>query len=332
MYIMLSNRLTERSKRSFVRFWQLLSLAWVCSALLAVMAPPVLAAETNPGSLLEKHAAMRSQLASNVFNRPLVLDSVQTGNRVTGNAYAVLDVPFSLVNSNLKTPGQMCELVILHINTKYCRPAGASNPNLMMVNFGKKTAQQLDDTFALQFVMTANPPNPNFMRVQLNADKGPLGTSNYAISLAAVPLPNNKTFLHLQYAYGFGLAGRIAMQAYLSTAGSSKVGFTKIETNSNESNANAGANGGADGGANGGVYVGGMRGAVERNTMRYYLAIDAYLKSLSVPAHEQLDNRLEKWFDSTEQYPLQLHEADKASYLNMKKDEIERQKKGVPHI
>ena len=302
-----------------MRLRYLISMICAGFALSGLLTFPAKAAESNPATLMDKYAALRLSLVNNAFNRPLVLDSVQTANRVTGNAYAVLDVPFSLVNSNLKTPGQLCELVILHINTKYCRPAGASNPNLMMVNFGKKSAQSMGDTFALQFVMTTNPPNPNYMRVQLDAEKGPLGTSNYGISLAAVPLPDGKTFLHLQYAYGFGIAGRLAMQAYLSTAGSSKVGFTKISATSTNPN-------------DGNAYVGGMRGAVERNTMRYYLAIDAYLKSLSAPASQQLDNRLEKWFDSTEQYPLQLRETDKASYLSMKKDEIERQNKGAPQI
>ena len=104
------------------------------------------------------------------------------------------------------------------------------------------------------------------------------------------------------------------MQAYLSTAGSSKVGFTQV----------------ADASQNNKVYVGGMRGAVERNTMRYYLAIEAYSQSLNEPQAERQNVRLEKWFDSTEQYPLQLHETDKASYLAMKKDEIARQQSALP--
>jgi hypothetical protein len=104
------------------------------------------------------------------------------------------------------------------------------------------------------------------------------------------------------------------MKAYLSTPGSSKTGFTKLaQTDGKERS-----------------YVGGMRGAVERNTMRYYLAIEAYLLSMSAPQAEQQNSRLEKWFDSTEQYPLQLHETDKASYLAMKKEEIKRQQSAVP--
>ena len=49
---------------------------------------------------------------------------------------------------------------------------------------------------------------------------------DYRIDVEAVPLGAGRTFLHMRYAYGFGGVGRFAMQAYLATAGASKVGFT----------------------------------------------------------------------------------------------------------
>ena len=107
------------------------------------------------------------------------------------------------------------------------------------------------------------------------------------------------------------------MQAYLATAGSSKIGFTQVAAASLDHGTSK-------------AYVGGMRGAVERNTMRYYLAIDAYLLSLAAPPAQQLNTRLETWFDSTEQYSLQLRETDKASYLAMKKKEVQRQQSVLP--
>ena len=73
------------------------------------------------------------------------------------------------------------------------------------------------------------------------------------------------------------------------------------------------------------LYIGGIRGLVERNTMRYYLAIDAYLGSLSAPAAEQPERRFAAWFDATERYPRQLHEVDRDAYLRMKRSEYRRQ-------
>jgi hypothetical protein len=147
---------------------------------------------TNPdqaaNALRNKYASLSSALSNNAFARPLSLDSVQTSNRVTGNAYAVLDAPFSLV-SNVKNPRQLCDMIILHINTKYCRPTSDTSPSVLMVNFGKKTAQSIDDTFALEFAMATTTASAHFLQVSLNAEKGPLGTSNYGIELAAIPLP-----------------------------------------------------------------------------------------------------------------------------------------------
>ena len=64
---------------------------------------------------------------------------------------------------------------------------------------------------------------------------------------------------------------------------------------------------------------------VERNTMRYYLAIDAYLSKLNTPANQQLEQRLQSWYRSTEEYPRQLHEVELNEYLTMKRDEYQRQ-------
>ena len=135
------------------------------------------------------------------------------------------------------------------------------------------------------------------------ADTGPFSTRDYRIQLQAIPLAGgSQTFLHLRYSYGIGIAARLAMQGYLATLGSGKVGFTRA----------------------GSGYIGGMRGAVERNTMRYYLAIDAYLASLAAPPAQQRAKRLDTWFDATEQYARQLHEVERADYLAMKQSEFRR--------
>ncbi len=120
-------------------------------------------------------------------------------------------------------------------------------------------------------------------------------------------MANGRTFMRLHYAYSFGAAARLATQGYLATGGSSKVGFTRV------------AIGGKPG------YVHGLRGVVERNTMRYYLAVESYLGSLAQPPRRQFVNRTEHWFDATEQYRVQLHEMDRSAYLSMKRSEYARQ-------
>jgi hypothetical protein len=268
--------------------------------------------DSNATALLQKHAALAGQLAKNPYRRPLVLESAENATTVSGDAYAVLDSPFSTVSTTFKNPNQWCEVLILHINTKYCRAGAGTNPNVLKVNIGKKSAQPLADAFALEFAFKQVAASPDFMAAQLNAKKGPLGTSNYRMEFSAVPLPEGKTFMHLRYSYGYSVTSRLAMQGYLATLGRDKVGFTAIGKTLPP------------------AYVGGVRGAVERNTMRYYLAIEAYLASLGRPPLQQLDARLQYWFDATEEYSEQLHEVARDSYFIMKKEEYRRQQSAVP--
>ena len=69
----------------------------------------------------------------------------------------------------------------------------------------------------------------------------------------------------------------------------------------------------------------GIRGALERNTMRYYLAIDAYLNALGSPASMRFEQSLELWFADTERYSRQLREVSHDDYITMKRGQYRRQ-------
>jgi hypothetical protein len=127
--------------------------------------------------------------------------------------------------------------------------------------------------------------------------------------LEAVALEDGQTFIHFSYSYGYGLVGRLAIQAYLDTIGRNKVGFSVAST-------------AADGRP---VYVGGRRGLIERNSMRYFLAIDAYLGTRSAPPPARFEKSLRNWFAAVERYPRQLHEMELNEYLDMKRKEYRRQ-------
>ena len=270
--------------------------------------------ESKATTLQEKYAALSQELIKNQYRRPLFLESTETSNKVSSTAYAVLDSSFSSVSATLKQPGLWCEVLILHLNTKYCYANADPSTATIKVNIGKKTPQPLPDTFSLDFSFSLIESSSNYLAVQLNADKGPLSTTDYRLELQAVPLAGGKTFMYLRYSYGFGTTGRLAMQTYLATLGRGKIGFTQVSQEQKSG------------------FVGGMRGAVERNTMRYYLAIEAYLASLKQAPANQLNTRFNHWFDATEEYPEQLREVEKASYLAMKKDEYQRQQSAPSKI
>ena len=262
----------------------------------------------DAASLLARHAELAPQLQNNQFQRPLVLQSTETPTSLKGDIYAVLDYPFATVSTAFNGPEHWCDMLILHLNTKYCRATGQGARSQLQVNVGKKHDQPLADAYRVNFNLAVATSAPDYLDVVLSARDGPMGTSDYRILLQAVALPNGRTFMHLTYSYAYGLAARIAMKAYLSTVGSEKVGFTR-------------AQGGSDA-----QYIGGVRGVVERNTMRYYLAIDAYLAALAVPEAQQLDRRLQTWFAATERYPRQLREVTRDEYIEMKRSEVARQR------
>lgn len=262
--------------------------------------------------LRAKSEDLKVRLADNQFGRPLVLESLESASVVEGNVYAVLDSPFATVSRTFSNPQRWCDVMILHINTKYCRAAQSAAPTHLKVSIGRKTPQQLRDAFALDFEYALIAAAADYFSVRLSSEKGPLGTSNYRIEFQAVPLADNRTFVRLRYAYGYGVASRVAMQTYLATVGRGKVGFTS-----------AGPRGGN-------AFIGGMRGAAERNIMRYYLAIEAYQASLANPEDERLEASLERWFSATERYPKQLHEVDRSSYVAMKRLEYKRQQSEEP--
>ncbi|MFC5473813.1 hypothetical protein [Paraherbaspirillum soli] len=293
------------------RVWSsaLSCLRWLL-LICAAAAAGVALAESDPGATLHaKYASLEEQLQRNQFGRPLVLDSVETPNRLKGDIYAIVEYPLDAVNTGLNNPDHWCDVMLLHINTKYChalaQPAGA----ILRVNIGKKTPEELADTERIEFNYSVAAATSEYVQIRLNAKDGPLGTSDYHIQLETMALPNAKTFLHLTYSYAMNFSARLAMQTYLGTIGSSKVGFTVIGKR-------------ADGQPN---YVGGVRGMVERNTMRYFLAIDSFLGAASAAPAAQFEKRLQDWFTAVERYPRQLHEMDREQYLQMKRAEYLRQ-------
>ena len=266
-------------------------------------------AQSGAAALRTSYSAMSEQLRQNQFGRPLVLDSAESSNDIKGDIYAVVDHPFASVSAALNEAGEWCDVLILHLNTKYCGVTKKAQGAEVSMAVGKKFNQPLADAYRVDFAWQPVSATADYLEIQMHAPNGPLGTNNYRIMLQAVPVDGGRTFLHLRYSYGYGFAGRMAMKAYLATAGSDKIGFTVT---------------GKDAGGKP-QYIGGVRGVVERNTMRYYLAIDAYLGGLGSPAAGRLDKRLQTWFNSTERYAAQLHEMERGEYIEMKLAEYQRQ-------
>ncbi|RYF41593.1 MAG: hypothetical protein EOO25_09385 [Comamonadaceae bacterium] len=281
-------------------------LSLVAAGLLALTA---LNAAADAGELRAKYVEVKEQLRSNSYQRALYIDSAESGDTLRGDVYAVLDHPFGTVSEALKNPAQWCDILILPFNTKYCHAVDTQAGPGLQVRIGRKYDQPVKSAYKIDFGWRNVAASPTYFENRLNAGNGPLGTRDYRIVLAAIPLESGQTFVHLRYSYGYGMAGKLAMQGYLATIGADKIGFTVTGRDANGTP----------------QHIGGMRGAVERNAMRYYLAIDSYLDSLAAPPAQQAEKRIQHWFTETERYPRQLREMDRGTYVSMKRQEVERQ-------
>jgi hypothetical protein len=99
------------------------------------------------------------------------------------------------------------------------------------------------------------------------------------------------------------------MGLYLAARGGGDVGFTIV----------------GDPNAKAPRFIRGERGAVERQTARYYFAIEAHLRALVAPRDQRFEKSLGFWFAANERYPRQLHEMRYEKYVAMKRREYARQ-------
>ena len=262
-------------------------------------APACCSSPAGAQALRARFTELGPRLASNPYGRPIHVESRESDTSLKGEVYAVIDHPFAAVRDSLQRSSSWCEVMLLPFNTKGC----SAEADALHVHVGRKKDTPLPDAFRVDFRYAVKSRDEDYLAVSLDAPTGPIGTRDYRIALEAAPLENGRTFLHFSYSYGFGAMSRMAMSTYLATAGADKVGFSRDAE---------------------GNLVRGVRGVVERNTMRYFLAIDAFLDSLATSPDARVEKRLREWFAATERYPRQLHEMDADEYLVMKRREYAR--------
>ena len=106
-----------------------------------------------------------------------------------------------------------------------------------------------------------------------------------------------------------GDAATAAQKLYFATLAANKVGFSVV---------------GEDWRGNP-EFVGGQQGALERNIVRYLLALEIYLLKHEIEGLAGLQKRAEDWYDATAQYKRQLYEVERDDYLDAKIREYQNQ-------
>ena len=260
------------------------------------------AAQSGAAALRGSYDKLAPSLANSPFGRPMVLTSSETEKSLKGEVYGVLDRPLAKVSAALDKPAHWCDMMMLHLNNRACR-LDAANKTLTL-SVVRKYDIPIDKAFELSFQGRLVSATPDYFEARLNSGKGPFGTSNYRIALEGIPLEGGKSFIHFSYAYDQSAATAVASKSYLATFGRGKVGFTAVgKQPSGEPE-----------------LVGGMLGLVERNAMRYFLAVDAYTE-----APDNFEKRLALWYSATQKYPLQLNDLTEAEYLQIKQADRQRQ-------
>ncbi|MFO0752803.1 MAG: hypothetical protein U0411_05710 [Thermodesulfovibrionales bacterium] len=264
---------------------------------------------SGSSALEEKYQRIKDALRDSPLGIPLLIESREEPDALQVDVYGVVDYPFERVGETFSVPAHWCDIVLLHLNVKACTFRKQDDQWHITLYSGRKYYQPPEDAYAVQYRFRVAARQPEYLSVSFFAEEGPLHTRDHRMELDAIPLEGGRSFLHLRYAYRHGFWARRALSAYFSTIGRGKAGFT-VSGRDEKGNP---------------VYVGGIQGAIERNAVRYYFAIEAYMDSLSAPPGERFEAGMNRWYDLTERFPRQLFEVEKGEYLVAKRREHKNQ-------
>jgi hypothetical protein len=263
------------------------------------------------GEMQNLYRSLQPRLAQSPFQRELALDSTEASERLSGDIYATLDAPLANLELVNRSPLRWCEILLLLSNTKSCVVGRQDEAPSLQMRMGTKGPQALATTTPMNFKFETSAPQATVLETRLSSNSGPMGTKDGTLRVQAIALGPHKSFIHLHYSYSSSLAGRLATGVYLQTLGRGKVGFSKEQA---EASRPADAH-----------WVGGVRGIIERNTMRYFMGLSCGLQFAGTDAPAQRFAQMAPcWYDETERYPQQLHELGRAEYLEMKGAEYAR--------
>jgi hypothetical protein len=270
---------------------------WAAALALAASFAQAAAASEEPG-LQQRLPALLALQPAAPFHRPLVLGSRVAGGEATATLEAVLDVPFADVRAVLADARRSCSMLILHIDVKGCTAGPGATVHLAVV---RRYDLPADQATAFHFDYQVDQDSAEAFSVLLHAERGPYGTSHYHMRFEAVPAGAARTAVRLGYGFHQSTTTGWALGFYFSTFGRGKVGFSQ-ETD----------------GKGGTQPVAGVRGLLERNLMRYFLAVEAASATPQPTTQADYERRLRRWHELAERYPRQLHDVTLEGYLALK--------------
>jgi len=269
----------------------------------AVPAVPTVAVPGRIAALRAEYAAAQGDLQASVFAEPLLLKVLDQPDRREADVMALAPRTLADVASVFRSAAGVCNLLVLHLNVRSCQ-GDADNPGGVVLTIGPMRSGLPGLGSTMRLALQPGEDTPGYFRARMTAADGPLGTHDLQLSLEAIAIDAGNTFVHVHYSQVGSTASTLAARLYLATAGRAKVGFTVVGRDA----------------AGRPLLVDGERAALERNTVRHYLALLAATGAgtRSGPPAARLEASLRAWHALTERHARQLHELDLAEYLHEK--------------
>lgn len=257
-------------------------------------------------TLQERYHQIKQGLTTTLPGTAISLASAEQDEALVAEVSSILHHPFEEVAAALAEAANWCQIMPLHFNIKACTYEQDAQGELLNVYSGRKHYQSPDESYHMAYRFERVQRDDGQLQLLLSAAHGPVGTRDYRIVIHAMPVEEG-TLLHINSSYRPSMLSSLLTGGYLATLGHDKVGFSRID-NSSEAE-----------------LVQGIRGVIERNVMRYHLAVDAFLTSPASADESRHEAMLSHWFALNDHYPQQLHEMTQAEYLTIKRREWDNQ-------
>jgi len=260
------------------------------------------------GALLERYRMIRDGSADTLPGTTITLSSSVHAELPSAEVSSILSYPFDTVAAALARAENWCRFMPLHFNIKACTFETKEGEELLTLYSGRKSYQSPEESYEMVYRLETLRRDERQLSLRLHAGHGPANTRDYLIELDALQVEEG-TLLHIHSSYRPSLLSAVLARGYLATLGRDKVGFSRIGQTGDPQ------------------FVQGERGVIERNVMRYHLAVDAFLSTRTLPESSRHEATLKHWFRQNDGYPQQLHEMDEAEYLAIKRGEWKNQQK-----
>ena len=264
----------------------------------------------NKTTLIQKYEKIRAELANTTFGVPIHIETFSPHRKIHCHVYGIIDQKFQPFSSVMLNPKNWCEILLLHTNIKSSVMKTDKNNGVSLTIYcGRKFYQPPEDTYSLDLKYDVLDEKRDYFHLRLSGEKGPFHTRNYRINLDAAPLSEQQSVIHLSYEYDSGITMKNALKLYYATLGRKKVGFSVVGRNKQGNP----------------IFVKGNQGLIERNSVRFYFAIQAFMETYGFQDDVRFNKRIHRWYDLVRQCPRQLYELPEKEYIENKINEKRNQ-------